>query len=84
MPTYQVRLHVRGTIYTTLTAKDEDDAMCLAEEHVNQRIDEFADDFFAEAEGLKLMDATTCKLPPEGWQCSRGDGHEGPCAARRF
>lgn len=23
-----------------------------------------------------------CKLPPEGWWCSRGVGHEGPCAAR--
>jgi hypothetical protein len=23
-----------------------------------------------------------CKVPPEGWWCSRGDGHEGPCAAR--
>lgn len=23
-----------------------------------------------------------CSLPPEGWTCSRGAGHEGPCAAR--
>lgn len=23
-----------------------------------------------------------CKLPPEGWWCSREPGHEGPCAAR--
>lgn len=23
-----------------------------------------------------------CKLPPPGWWCSRGAGHEGPCAAR--
>lgn len=22
-----------------------------------------------------------CLLPPSGWQCSRGSGHEGPCAA---
>lgn len=22
-----------------------------------------------------------CELPPEGWTCSRGGGHEGPCAA---
>ena len=22
-----------------------------------------------------------CKLPPAGWACSRGHGHEGPCAA---
>lgn len=22
-----------------------------------------------------------CTLPPEGWKCSRGDGHKGPCAA---
>lgn len=21
----------------------------------------------------------TCKRPPEGWYCSRDDGHEGPC-----
>lgn len=24
-----------------------------------------------------------CDLPPEGWTCSRGKGHDGPCAARR-
>ena len=23
-----------------------------------------------------------CKLPPEGWYCSRKPHHEGPCAAR--
>lgn len=23
-----------------------------------------------------------CDLPPEGWSCSRGRGHEGPCNAR--
>lgn len=22
-----------------------------------------------------------CKVPPPGWSCSRGEGHEGPCAA---
>ncbi len=22
-----------------------------------------------------------CTIPPAGWYCSRGDGHEGPCAA---
>ena len=25
-----------------------------------------------------------CPLPPQGWWCSREQGHEGPCAARRF
>ena len=23
----------------------------------------------------------TCQIPPAGWKCSRGAGHEGPCAA---
>jgi len=23
-----------------------------------------------------------CKIPPDGWWCSRQAGHEGPCAAR--
>ena len=23
-----------------------------------------------------------CTVPPEGWWCSRGPGHDGPCAAR--
>lgn len=23
-----------------------------------------------------------CQVPPRGWWCSRGDGHDGPCAAR--
>lgn len=22
-----------------------------------------------------------CQIPPEGWVCSREEGHEGPCAA---
>jgi hypothetical protein len=25
---------------------------------------------------------TLCKIPPQGWWCSREAGHEGPCAAR--
>ncbi|VTU32402.1 hypothetical protein H4CHR_03004 [Variovorax sp. PBS-H4] len=24
---------------------------------------------------------TECKVPPEGWRCTRGHGHDGPCAA---
>jgi hypothetical protein len=24
-----------------------------------------------------------CNRPPEGWYCTRGAGHEGPCAAVR-
>lgn len=23
----------------------------------------------------------TCKVPPEGWYCTRESGHSGPCAA---
>lgn len=26
-----------------------------------------------------MMDA--CSVPPVGWMCTRGAGHEGPCAA---
>lgn len=26
--------------------------------------------------------ARGCTVPPAGWWCSRGAGHEGPCAAR--
>ncbi|MEO8641876.1 hypothetical protein [Pseudomonas sp.] len=25
--------------------------------------------------------APMCDVPPEGWECSRVSGHEGPCAA---
>jgi hypothetical protein len=25
-----------------------------------------------------------CERPPEGWECSREPGHEGPCAARQI
>lgn len=25
-----------------------------------------------------------CQLPPEGWECTRGAGHDGPCAAIQF
>lgn len=27
------------------------------------------------------VDAPSCALPPAGWVCSRGEGHDGPCAA---
>lgn len=33
------------------------------------------------AETLEEL-AGPCKVPPEGWSCTRGDGHEGPCAAQ--
>jgi hypothetical protein len=26
--------------------------------------------------------APPCTRPPAGWYCTRGDGHNGPCAAR--
>lgn len=29
----------------------------------------------------KLEAETNCKLPPHGWECTRGAGHGGPCAA---
>ncbi len=29
----------------------------------------------------KLSEGKPCTLPPEGWTCSRPDGHDGPCAA---
>jgi hypothetical protein len=28
-----------------------------------------------------IMRMPLCKQPPEGWTCSRGEGHEGPCAS---
>jgi hypothetical protein len=24
---------------------------------------------------------TKCTVPPDGWECTRGLGHDGPCAA---
>lgn len=45
---------------------------------------------FAEALAAASMNANTspndqgCRLPPEGWWCSREPGHDGPCAARRI
>jgi SAM-dependent methyltransferase len=27
------------------------------------------------------LEASECKMPPEGWRCTREAGHEGPCAA---
>ena len=32
---------------------------------------------------IKTEGPPMCKVPPEGWWCSREAGHEGPCAARR-
>lgn len=31
---------------------------------------------------LLYMLETECKIPPDGWVCSREEGHVGPCAAR--
>lgn len=33
------------------------------------------------AQSLPLKALPLCELPPEGWYCTRGKGHEGPCAA---
>jgi hypothetical protein len=30
---------------------------------------------------LESKDADICKLPPDGWHCRRGAGHDGPCAS---
>lgn len=40
----------------------------------------------AAAEGdfdITVGGAKPCPLPPNGWYCTRGEGHEGPCAAHR-
>lgn len=29
----------------------------------------------------EVVDDEPCSIPPDGWSCSRGDGHDGPCAA---
>lgn len=31
--------------------------------------------------GQPVRKSKHCNLPPEGWYCTRGLGHEGPCAA---
>jgi hypothetical protein len=42
-------------------------------------------DLLAEVARLRLrLEAAShaeCATPPDGWTCSRGAGHEGPCAA---
>lgn len=37
----------------------------------------------APPEGTEPAAQPQCQLPPPGWWCSRGAGHDGPCAARR-
>jgi hypothetical protein len=32
-------------------------------------------------EAQMLRDTPACRLAPEGWFCTRVNGHEGPCAA---
>lgn len=31
--------------------------------------------------GAEARQRPECQVPPLGWRCTRGDGHEGPCAA---
>lgn len=33
------------------------------------------------ARELRFAAGPECDRPPEGWQCTRGRDHEGPCAA---
>ena len=30
---------------------------------------------------VEMTDPEECQVPPLGWRCTRGAGHEGPCAA---
>lgn len=30
-----------------------------------------------------MTDEARCTVPPEGWECSREPGHDGPCAATK-
>ena len=30
---------------------------------------------------LEASGGESCDVPPIGWRCTRGKGHEGPCAA---
>jgi len=30
---------------------------------------------------VKIKDDEVCRIPPYGWECTRKQGHEGPCAA---
>lgn len=32
----------------------------------------------------RVLSFAECEVPPAGWWCSRGSGHEGPCAARQI
>lgn len=35
------------------------------------------------AEEIRMLRAVLkeCQIPPDGWYCTRGHGHDGPCAA---
>lgn len=33
-------------------------------------------------DSIRPADNRKCDVPPAGWTCSRGKGHDGPCAAR--
>jgi hypothetical protein len=43
------------------------------EEHIRAQVDA--------ATSHKVAPSEPCALPPAGWSCSRGKGHDGPCAA---
>lgn len=47
---------------------------------VDVRTGEMAEVIFTASDFVK---PGTCTLPPEGWFCSLGAGHDGPCPTRR-
>lgn len=53
----------------------------IADPHSAERHFVRVSDLLAALEVALPAAPSRCNVPPEGWECSRAAGHEGPCAA---
>jgi len=59
----------------------EDDSI-MYDQILNDGVRGFSIEFDEFEHPIRIFKATRgCDKPPDGWSCSRDEGHEGPCAA---
>lgn len=66
-----------------LTAERETCVACRQEttDGIYVRCDPSAHEPWSAADSQSATPEGHCGAPPDGWRCSRGAGHDGPCAA---
>lgn len=74
-----VREHMAQSDYTTLN--DDGTLYCMSVADMVDVLQDFAQNPTWDTDRFVGDMMPFCDVPPAGWTCSRGKGHEGPCAA---